>query len=451
MTGPLELSELDALGIDTVVVAGVDLYGKLFGKRMPVRSFRRIGEAGLHVCTCVYAWDVTQDLDELQVDFAGAHTGWHDFRLRPDLGTLRRAAWLEDTAICLADSVDEHTGEPLPIAPRSVLGEQIRRLRGDGLTAHTATELEFHLYHGTPDELRRAGYHDLSPTTLARSDYAIAPGNALEPFFRTVRRALEASGIPVEVAQAEYGLGQWEINLEYGDALETADRHVLYKSAIQELARAHGMTATFMARPLTDGMGSSCHLHASIEDVEGGHPFYDAAAARTVAPALRHAVGGLLQHTPDLMLWYAPTINSMRRLLSTDFAGNGLTWGFDNRTTTCRLITGAPEANRLEMRLPGADVNPYLATAAVLASMRDGLSHGTEPGEPSLGDAYAGQDTGLPETLAEAAERFDRSAFTAAAFGKDVAKHYADVARNEWRVFLRSVGDWDRERYFESI
>ncbi|GLY65870.1 glutamine synthetase family protein [Amycolatopsis taiwanensis] len=451
MTDVIELSELDGLGIDTVVVAGVDMYGRLFGKRMPVRSFRRVIQAGVHVCTCVYAWDVTQDLGALKVDFAGGHTGWHDFRLLPDLTTLRRAAWLEGTAICLADSVDEDTGEPLSVAPRTILRDQIRRLSDDGLTPYTATELEFHLYHGTPERLRRAGYRDLDPTTLARSDYAIAPGNAMEPFFRTVRRTLEESGIPVEVAQAEYGLGQWEINLEYADALATADRHVLFKSAVQDLARSHGMTATFMARPLTDGMGSSCHVHVSIKDDSGGFPFYDGQAARTVSAPLSHAVGGLLDHTADLMLFYAPTVNSMRRILSTDFAGNGLTWGFDNRTTTCRLITGSPEANRLEMRLPGADVNPYLATAAVLASMRDGMARGTDPGEPSLGDAYSERHEELPDTLGEAADRFERSAFAAAAFQKNVTKHYAAVARNEWRDFLRSVSDWDRDRYFESI
>ncbi|BBY66015.1 glutamine synthetase family protein [Mycolicibacterium helvum] len=451
MNAVLELTELRRSGIDTVIVAGIDLYGRLFGKRMPVRSFDRIIDSGLHVCSCVYAWDVDQDMDTLQVDFAGAHTGWHDFRLLPDLKTLRRAAWLEGTAICLADSVDEHTGEPLSLAPRTILRRQTEQLEAQRLIAYTATELEFHLYRGTPDELRRNGYRDLEPTTLARSDYAIGAGNAMEPFFRAVRNALEDSGIPVEVAQAEYGLGQWEINLEYADALETADRHVLFKSAVIDLARSHGMTATFMPRPLTDGMGSSCHVHASVRGADGGFPLYDAADPQNVSPMLRHAVGGVLDHVGDLMLFYAPTVNSMRRIISQDFAGNGLTWGFDNRTTTCRLITGAPSANRLEMRLPGADVNPYLVSAAVLASMRDGITRNTDPGEPCQGNGYADRRDELPMTLGDAADRLAQSPFAATTFDKEVTGHYAAVARHEWLQFLRSVSDWDRDRYLENI
>ncbi|MDH6198386.1 glutamine synthetase [Mycobacterium frederiksbergense] len=451
MTAILDISDLRTGGIDTVIVAGVDMYGKLFGKRIPVRLFQGIVDEGLHVCTCVYGWDFAQNMDNLKVEFAGGHTGWHDFRLVPDLATLRRAAWLEGTAICLADSIDEESGEPLPVAPRTILRRQVEALGAEQLTAYTATELEFHLYNGTPDELRRNGYRDLDPTTLIRSDYAIGAGNAMEPFFRKVRNALEQSGIPVEVAQAEYGLGQWEINLEYADAIETADRHVLFKSAVIDMARAHGMTATFMPRPLTDGMGSSCHIHASVRGVDGSTPFHDAAAERTASAALRHAVAGVLERASDLMLFYAPTVNAMRRIISNDFAGNGLTWGFDNRTTTCRLITGDPNSNRLEMRLPGADVNPYLATAAVLGSMRDGMARQIDPGPPCLGDAYAEPHGELPVTLGDAARNLDQSTFAASTFDKAVVGHYATVARDEWLQFLRSVSDWDRDRYFETI
>ncbi|MGB3483315.1 MAG: glutamine synthetase family protein [Mycobacterium sp.] len=451
MTSTLAVGDLRAAGIDTVVVAGIDMYGRLFGKRMPVRAFERILDSGLHVCSCVYAWDVDQDMDTLKVDYAGGHTGWHDFRLVPDLNTLRVATWLEGSAICLADSIDEKTGEPLPVAPRTILRRQVDALAGDGLTAYTATELEFHLYHGTPEELRRRGYRDLEPTTLARSDYAIDAGNAMEPFFRQLRNKLEDSGIPVEVAQAEYGLGQWEINLEYSTALETADRHVLFKSAVISLARNNGMTATFMPRPLTEGMGSSCHIHASVRGTDGSTPFYDGAADRTIGASLGHSVAGLLDRVADLMTFYAPTINSMRRIISNDFAGNGLTWGLDNRTTTCRIITGGPGDNRLEMRLPGADVNPYLATAAVLASMRDGMTRQLDPGAPCEGDGYANRHTGLPVTLGDAADRLERSLFATGAFGEDVVGHYSTVARHEWMQFLHAVSDWDRNRYFETI
>lgn len=451
MTATLDVADLERLDIDTVIIAGVDMQGRLFGKRMSPRVFTSKLTEGLHVCTCVYAWDMSQSLEGLHVDFAGSHTGWHDFRLVPDLGTLRRAAWLEHTAICLADSVDEHTEQLLPIAPRSLLRAQVDALAESGWRPYTATELEFYLYRGSPSQLRAAGYRDMVPTTEVHADYNIAEGNAMEPFFRSLRAALDDSGIPVDVAQVEYGLGQWEINLDHAEALEMADRHVLFKQAVKDHAARHGMTATFMPRPVTDDLGSSCHIHASLRGPNDEPVFHDPQAGRGVSDALRHAVGGLLDHAPELMLWYAPTINSYRRTGSQDFAGNGLTWGFDNRTTTTRVLTGAPEATRLEFRLAGADVNPYLALAGLLASIHDGMRSRTEPGPPHTGDAYAETASAMPRTLAEAAEAFSRSAFAASAFGKDVVKHYHAVAEYEWAQFLHAVTDWERDRYFEAI
>ena len=451
--GRLEDAELEAAGIHTVIVAGVDMYGRLTGKRIPRRRLKDVQSEGLHVCTCVYAWDFSQELGQLKVDYAGDHTGWHDFRLVPDMSTLRRAAWLDGTAIVLADSVEEHSDDFVSIAPRTVLRRTVERLDAEGYGSFAATELEFHLYRGTPAELRARGYAALDPTTPAHADYNIAEGDLYESFFRQVRAALEASGVPVEVAQVEYGPGQWEINLEYGEPLEAADRHVLFKHIVRHVAAINGMTATFMPRPLTQGMGSSCHIHASLRDREEGVPlFHDPADPHTVSGALRHAVGGLLRHTPELMLWYAPTVNAMRRTLTQDFAGNGLTWGFDNRTTTCRVITGAPTANRLEMRLPGADVNPYLALSAVLASMAAGIRAAVDPGPPLRGDGYGARiDAELPMTLDAAARAFRGSSVAREEFGDDVVEHYSAVAEDEWRSFLLAVSDWDRTRYFDSI
>jgi glutamine synthetase len=448
----LDEADLDSAGIHTVIVAGIDMYGRLTGKRLPRRRFKEVQSEGLHVCTCVYAWDFAQELGKLKVDYAGDHTGWHDFRLIPDMATLRRAAWLEGTAIVLADSVDEHSDSLVHVAPRTVLRRTVERLTTAGYTPFAATELEFHLYKGTPAELRAGGYRQLAPTTPAHADYNIAEGDLYETFFREVRGALEGSGVPVEVAQAEYGPGQWEINLEYGDPLEVADRHALFKHIVRHVAAANGMTATFMPRPLTEGIGSSCHIHASLRGADGTPLFHDAAEPRHVSARLRHAVGGLLEYTPELMLWYAPTVNSMRRTLTQDFAGNGLTWGFDNRTTTCRVITGAPTANRLEMRLPGADVNPYLALSAVLTSIDAGIRAATDPGLDVSGDGYgAGSDTRLPTTLGEAARAFRDSALAREQFGADVVDHYCAVAEDEWRTFLLSVSDWDRARYLDNV
>jgi glutamine synthetase len=452
MTDRLDIGDLDRLGIDTVIIAGTDIQGRMFGKRMSPRVFATKLDEGLHICTCVYAWDMAQALEGLHVDFAGAHTGWHDFALVPDLGTLRPAAWLENTAICLADCVDDREGSPLAIAPRTILRRQIDMLAGRGLQAFTATELEFYLFRGTPSELRAAGYRSMTPTTDVHADYNITEGNAMEPFFRGLRRALDASGVPVDVAQVEYGLGQWEINLEYADALEMADRHVLYKQAVKDYATQHGYTATFMPRPMTDDLGSSCHIHTSLRDTSGAPVFHDAEGDRGVSDALRHAVGGVLGHAAELMCWYAPSINSYRRTGSQDFAGNGLTWGFDNRTVSTRVLSGgAPSATRLEFRLPGADVNPYLALAGVLASVADGLEAHLDPGPPSAGDAYVTGEASLPSTLIEAANAFIHSEFAAKAFGSDVLKHYHALADYEWHAFMRSVTDWERERYLDSI
>jgi glutamine synthetase len=451
MSTPLQPADLHDAGIDTVIIAGVDMQGRLFGKRMSTRVFEAKALSGLHICTCVYAWDMTRSLEGLHVDFAGGHTGWHDFRLVPDLSTLRRAAWLDGTAICLADSVDEHTGELLPIAPRSILRQQVRALGQHGLRAYTATELEFYLYRGTPAELRAAGYRDLAPTTAVHADYNIAEGNGMEPFFRGLRLALDNSGIPTEVSQVEYGHGQWEINLEYADPLEMADRHVLFKQAVKDHAARHGYTATFMPRPMTADLGSSCHIHASLRGPQDDPVLADAGSEHGVSATLRHAVGGVLAHTPELMCWYAPTVNSYRRTGSQDFAGNGLTWGFDNRTVTTRVLTGSPAETRLEFRLPGADVNPYLGLAGLLASILDGIQSGTDPGLPHTGNAYDDVPSPIPATLLDAAGAFSRSDFAAAAFGKDVVQHYQAVAEFEWNAFLHSVTDWERDRYFEGI
>jgi glutamine synthetase len=447
----LQVAELERLGIDTVIIAGIDAQGRLFGKRMSPRVFAAKASEGIHVCTCVYAWDIAQSLQGLHVEFAGSHTGWHDFRLVPDLSTLRPAAWLDQTAICLADSADSGSGQLLAIAPRTILRRQAETLAERGLHACAATELEFYLYSGAPAELRAAGYRDMVPTTSVHADYNITEGNAMEPFFRGLRRALDDSGVPVDVAQVEYGHGQWEINLDYADPVEMADRHVLFKQATRDYAARHGYTATFMPRPATGDLGSSCHIHASLRTPEGTPVFHDPTADHQVSQSLLHATGGTLAHAAELMCWYAPTVNSYRRTNSQDFAGNGLTWGFDNRTVTVRVLSGAPPASRLEFRLPGADVNPYLALAGLLASVSDGINQRTDPGPPQAGDAYASSSPVLPTTLIDAAEAFSRSAFTAAAFGKDVVSHYHALAQFEWDEFLHSVTDWERDRYLDVI
>jgi glutamine synthetase len=344
----LDPERLEADGYETVIVAAPDMQGRLFGRRMPPTIFLdKLG--GIEACKCTLAWDIEQDLS-LQVDFAGFDTGWPDLTLAPDLATLRPLGWMDGVALCFADVVDED-GAAVPIAPRNLLKKQVERLAGIGYQPFLGSELEFFLYRSTPEEARKAGYQGLPPTTRHHADYLIAAGNETEAFFRRLRKGLEPSGVILELGQVEWGLGQWEIGIHYDGALTTADAHVLFKMAVKDLAARDGMIATFMARPSTaeigihydgalttadahvlfkmavkdlaarDGMiatfmarpstaeiGSSGHIHCSLRGPDSEPVFYDDAAADRLSTTYRWAVGGILDHAPELMVWYAPTV-----------------------------------------------------------------------------------------------------------------------------------------------
>ncbi|MBB4660660.1 glutamine synthetase family protein [Conexibacter arvalis] len=449
MPGRLALDELEAAGIETVIVAAPDMQGRLFGRRMSPAQLRRRLD-GIDLCTCTLAWDIDQSL-ELQVDYAGFHTGWQDMRLVPDPATLRRLGWLEGVALCFGDLRDDE-GATVPIGPRAMLQGQIERLAQLGYEARIGSELEFYLYRGTPTEARAAGYRGLTPTTEHHADYLISPGNLMEPFFGRLRRGLEASGVELELEQGEWGLGQWEVNMRYGPPLEAADRHALFKLATKEVATLEGLCATFMARPSNEAIGSSGHVHLSLLDRDGGAAFHDGDGERGLSAAYRAAVGGVLDHAAEFMAWYAPTVNSYRRASRDELvAGAGATWGYDNRTTTVRTVGATPESLRLELRLPGADGNPYLVFAALLASVADGLERQLDPGPPVRGNAYEQERRPLPADLAAAAAALRGSAEARAAFGDVAVDHYAAVAEHEWEQFMAVVGEWEIARYFEQI
>ncbi len=448
----LSPEDLEAEGFRTVVVTSADVTGRLVGKRFSVDVFRQLLHEGVPLSSCVLGWDVDQWPGPVQ-EYTGHHTGWHDVRLVPDLPTLRPAAWLERTAICIADFVEFGSGELVPVAPRTILRRQVERLAETGLTPYVGSELEFALYHGTSEQGRTQGYETLRPTTLARADYTIQAGDQHEAFFAGVREALAASDLGPWTSQVEWGLGQWEINLEHRTALEMADRHILFKLAMRDLAAAAGMTATFMAKPFGDTTGSSCHLHLSLVDSAGSNVFRDAEQDDGMSASLRAAIGGVLERAPDLMLLYAPTVNSYRRTTSGEFSGNGVSWGFDSRMVSCRVLVEAAASTRLEWRVAGADANPYLAIGAVLASAADGIANGTEPGEPLMGRGFDRPVPPLPATLGEAVTAFRDSAFATEALGKDIVAHYAEAGRWEWEQFLApgAVTEWERRRYFDVI
>jgi glutamine synthetase len=448
----LALDDLESAGIRTVIVTSADVSGRLVGKRFAPEVFRRLIEEGVALSSCVLGWDVDQWPGPQQA-YTGHHTGWHDVRLVPDLAALRPAAWVERTAICIADFVEMGRDELVPVAPRTILRRQIQLVENAGYTPQVASELEFALYHGAYDEGRANGYETLAPTTLARADYTVQAGDRYEGFFAHVREALAASELGPWTSQVEWGLGQWEINLEYQRALEMADRHILFKLAMRDMAAAAGMSATFMPKPFGDTTGSSCHLHLSMLDASGANVFHDASAEHGAAPTLLQAVGGILVRASDLMLFYAPTVNSYRRTTGGEFSGNGVSWGYDSRMVSCRVLAEDSASTRLEWRVPGADVNPYLAIAGLLASAADGIETGADPGEPLVGEHFDDPVPPLPATLGESVARFHESAFARAAFGADVVEHYGEAGRWEWERFLApdAVTEWERRRYFEVI
>ena len=451
--GPaLRADHLTDAGIRTVIVTSADVTGRLVGKRFPVDVFHKLMHEGVPLSSCVLGWDLDQWPGPAQA-YTGHHTGWHDVRLVPDLDTLRPAAWLDATAICVADFVEMGGDALVEVAPRTILRRQVERFEAEGQTPQVASELEFSLYRGTYDDGRTNGYDTLVPTTIARADYTVQAGDQHEDFFGPARQMLVDSNLGPWTSQVEWGLGQWEINLEYRRALEMADRHILFKLAMRDLAAANGMAATFMAKPFSDTTGSSCHLHLSLVDGQGTHPCGDGSSGEVLAGPLRAAICGLLARAPELMLWYAPTVNAFRRIAGGEFSGNGLSWGYDSRMVSCRVLVEEPPSTRLEWRVPGADVNPYLAIAGVLASARDGIANGTDPGEPLVGEEWGREVPPLPAHLGEATAAFRDSAWARETFGPAVVEHYAEAGRWEWERFLAAdvVTEWERLRYFEVI
>lgn len=440
----------------TVVIAAPDLTGRLFGRRVsPQRFVDLVRGAGVEVCECVLGWDISQDPEPMMADQL-AYTGWHnglgDLVLQPDPATLRPVGWRPGVAIAFADAHD-HVGGPLVhLAPRTLLTRAIERLEALGYRASVGTELEFYLYADDPADLAARGYRDPTPTTRSPADYSILEGNVMEPFFQRLTAAVEASGIRTEAGQPEFGLGQWELTLRHTDPAEMADRHALYKMGVREIAQLEGMTATFMARPSEAEMGSSCHVHLSLRDAEGRAAFHDPDDPHHASGVLRAAVGGILEHLKGFSAWYAPTVNSYRRTITEDAAGWGRTWGFDNRSCSVRVVGHDPGTIRLEFRVPGADVNPYLVLAALLASVADGIERDLDPGPPEPGNAYAGAPAlDMPQNLGEGIAAFRAAEFPRAAFGDAVVDHHALLLEHEWRGFLRTVTEWERRRYLELI
>jgi glutamine synthetase len=448
----VEVGDDDPHGIDTVVVGFTDHYGRLVGKRYDAGMFLdEVADHGAHGCDYL----LTTDMEMEPVpgyDFANWELGYGDVHLVPDLATLRRADWLDRTALVLCDVTDIDDHSPVAAAPRTILRRQVDAAAELGLTAMAATELEYYLYRTSYRDAAARGYADLEAAGWYLEDYHLLQGARTEDFTAAVRRHLRRSGVPVESSKGEWGVGQHELNVRYADVLAMADRHVIYKQCLKETADRLGASVTFMAKVATAQAGSSCHVHMSLWR-DGVNAF---AGDQELGPVrcsdeFRWFLGGVLAHVPDVMVFLAPTVNAYKRYIDGSWAPTRIAWSHDNRTAGVRVVGRGPSL-RIECRIPGADCNPYLTLAGLLASGLDGVVNRTDAPQPFVGDVYAARDLPhVPRSLAEATDLFEASPFAKAAFGQPVVDHYTHFFRTEWDAYMTAVSDWERRRYFERI
>lgn len=438
--------------IDTVVCATPDIWGRLVGKRLTGRTFLKtaLAEEGLHGSLYLYVVDMDMD-PRPGYPLSNWETGFSDFRFVPDLTTLRRVPWLDKTAVVVCDPYHEDSDDLVEVSPRVVLRRQVEAAGELGVTFKCASELEFYLFRNRTDEAWQKRYRDLEPLSSYRADYHILQSTKDEWIIRQIRNAMNDAGIEVEFSKSEWGLGQQEVNLKYVDVLEMADRHLLYKNGVKEIAALNGLTATFMAKPSIDEIGSSFHVHASIWDAEDDRSLMaDDESPHHMSEVFRYALGGMLEAARELTWMSAPNVNSYKRFLPDSFAPTAITWGVDNRTCGFRVV-GEHDSLRVENRIPGADANPYLAFAATIAASLHGIREKIGCGDPYLGNAYEATDVArVPSSLHEAIDAFEASALARSALGDEVFEHLLNFARQEQLAFENeTVTDWERIRYFE--
>ncbi|MEU6118901.1 glutamine synthetase family protein [Streptomyces sp. NPDC047117] len=451
-TPPLSVEELrvlvDAGEIDTVVLAFTDMQGRLQGKRFAARFFLDdVLAHGSEGCNYLLAVDV--DLNTVDgYAMSSWERGYGDFCMHGDTGTLRRTPWSPGTALLTAD-LAWHDGSPVVASPRQILRRQLDRLAEHGWRAYAGTELEFMVFKDTYEDAWSRGYRDMHPANLYNVDYSVLGTSRVEPLLRRIRNEMGAAGMIVESAKGECNLGQHEIAFRYDEALTTCDQHAVYKTGAKEIAAQEGMALTFMAK-YDEREGNSCHIHLSLRGEDGAPVLADADGEYGMSPLMRHFLAGQIAAMRDFTLLYAPNINSYKRFRPGSFAPTAVAWGPDNRTCALRVI-GRGHAHRLENRLPGGDVNPYLAVAGMVAAGLYGIEHKLELPEACTGNAYAGDAQHVPTTLREAADLWEKSPIAQAAFGDEVVAHYLHMARVELDAYDSAVTDWERFRSFERM
>jgi len=435
--------------IDTVVAAMVDMQGRLIGKRFQAEYFVASAHDETHGCDYLLANDIDM---ETVPGYAAANweRGYGDFVMKPDMATLRRLPWLEATALVLCDVLDHHHHD-LAHSPRAILKRQIARLAERQMRAFVATELEFYLFDETFETAAAKSYTGLKTAGAYIQDYHILQTTKEEGVMRAIRKGLEGAGIPVENSKGEWGPGQEEINIRYSDALEMADRHAILKNAVKEIAWAQGKAVTFMSKWQYGLAGSSSHIHVSLWDSAGKVPlFFDADAEHGMSPLMRQFMAGQLKYSGEITYFLAPYINSYKRFQVGTFAPTRAIWSRDNRSAGFRLCSEHSKGIRVECRVGGADLNPYLAIAALLAAGLAGIDEGLELEPAFVGDAYHGSGLReVPKTLRDALALLERSEMLRRAFGEEVVEHYLHTGRWEQFEYDRRITDWELKRGFE--
>ena len=436
--------------IDTVLVCFPDQFGRLVGKRFHARFFVDSAHEETHACDYLLANDI--DMEPVPgYQFANWEKGYGDFVMKPDMGTLRVIPWLENTALVLCDVLDHHHHEPVSVSPRAILKRQIDRLSALGFTAMAASELEFYLFDESYRAIHDKKFQGLTAAGYYIEDYHIFQTTKEEPVLRAMRNGLEGAGIPVENSKGEWGPGQEELNVRYADALTMADRHVVMKNAMKEIAHQHGCAVTFMAKWDYEQAGNSCHVHMSLWDRAGRRPkFHDAKSKHGMSKLMQQFMAGQLKHAREITYFLAPFINSYKRFQAGTFAPTRAVWSRDNRTAGFRLCGEGTRAIRCECRIGGADLNPYLAYASLIAAGIAGIEQQMTLEPAHQGDAYVGKRLReIPKTLREAITGLKRSQMLRDAFGDEVVDHYVHTAQWEQFEYDRRVTDWERWRGFE--
>jgi len=448
-SGNLTNDELGALitkgEIDTVIVAFCDMQGRLVGKRTSARLFQEdIAAHGAEACNYLLAVDVEMNtVDGYAI--SSWETGYGDMVLKPDLDTLRLIPWLPGTALVMAD-LNKMDGSPVPQSPRDILKKQIARLAERGLVPFVGTELEFIVFENTYRDAWAKKYDGLTPASDYNIDYALLASTRMEPLLRDIRNGMDGAGMYCEGVKGECNLGQQEIAFRYTEALATCDNHAIYKNGAKEIADQHGKALTFMAK-FNEREGNSCHIHLSVRGTDG-EAVMAGDGPYGFSKLMEHWIAGLLATTRELSLFFAPNINSYKRYVEGSFAPTAIAWGLDNRTCALRVV-GHGAGLRVENRVPGGDVNQYLAVAALIAGGLYGIENELELEPIFEGNAYASDAPRVPTTLRDAAELFAHSAVAQEAFGDEVVEHYLNNARIELKAFDAAITDWERVRGFE--